>query len=230
MASEPPSEPLPETPPPPITPPPIALPPGMVARIKGILLSPREEWAKIDAEPATTQGIMTGWVLPLAAIGPLAALIGSLAFGYSAYGVHYYPSLTLALVGAVSRWVLAVVGVYVLALVIDALAPSFGGQKDSLRALKVAAYGSTASFLSGIFAIVPALAWLGILGLYSLYLIYLGLPALMRAPQEKAMGYVVVTILVAIVLSAVAAVIVGQVTAMFMPAVPFGTITYTPPS
>jgi uncharacterized protein YqgC (DUF456 family) len=65
--------------------------------------------------------------------------------------------------------------VYVLALIADALAPSFGGQKREMSALKLVAYSSTAAMVGGIFAMIPALGALTLLAaLYSLYLLYLG--------------------------------------------------------
>ena len=39
-------------------------------------------------------------------------------------------------------------------------------------------------------------------GLYSLYLLYLGLMRVMKSPPDKAVGYAVVVVLVAIVVSA----------------------------
>ena len=75
-----------------------------------------------------------------------------------------------------------------LALIIDALAPTFNGTKNQIQALKVAAYCSTASWMAGIFALIPGLRFFGILGLYSLYLLYLGLPVLMKSPQGKGDG------------------------------------------
>jgi hypothetical protein len=76
----------------------------------------------------------------------------------------------------------------------------------------VAAYSSTASWLAGIFGLVPALSWLGILGLYSLYLLYLGLPVLMKAPKEKALMYTVIVTFSAIILFLVT----GLVAATFL--------------
>ncbi|HMC91654.1 MAG TPA: Yip1 family protein, partial [Allosphingosinicella sp.] len=174
--------------------------PGMVGRIKRILLEPKSEWARIDAEPDTVAGIFTRWVLILAAIPAVAGLIGALVFGYGAFGFVYRPSVTEAVGGAVVRYVFTIVGTFVLALIIDALAPQFGGTKNRVQAVKVAAYAATASWLAGIFGIVPSLAILGLLGLYSLYLLYLGLPRLMKAPEEKAMPYTLVTLAAAIVL------------------------------
>jgi hypothetical protein len=193
-------------------------PAGMVARIKRILLEPSAEWGRIDAEPATVGGIMTGWVVPLAAIGPVAGLIGSLVFGYGVPGlVSFRPSIMFAVSTAIVAYVCALISIFVLALIIDALAPSFGGTKDRVQAMKVAAYSATASYVAGIFQIVPPLAILAILGLYSLYLLYLGLPRLMKAPADKAVGYTVVTILCAVVLYLVVGWVAFSTAAMFGP-------------
>ena len=112
---------------------------------------------------------------------------------------------------------LALATTFALALVIDGLAPNFGGQKNQVQALKVAAYSATAGWLAGIFGLIPALAILGLLGLYSLYLLYLGLPILMKVPQDKAMGYSVVVIIVAIVLFLIVGAIGASLTAPSLP-------------
>jgi Yip1 domain len=195
---------------------------SLIERCKNILLKPKEEWERIDAEPATVGGLMTGWVVPLAAIGPVAGLIGGLVFGYGGFGITIRPSVMGAVTTAVIGYVLALVSAFLLAKIIDALAPSFGGQKNPVQAMKVAAYSGTASYLAGIFQIVPALMILGILGLYSLYLLYLGLPRLMKAPQDRAMSYTIVTVLAAIVLF----VIVGAVTAAVTSALAPRALTY----
>lgn len=187
---------------------------GLVERIKNILLTPREEWQKIESEPASVGSIMTGWVVPLAAIGPVAGLIGGQLFGYGAFGIHFRPSLASSLPMAVTSYALALAGIFVLSLIIDALAPTFGGTRDRIQALKVAAYGSTAGLVGGAFGLIPSLAILSMLaGLYSLYLLYLGLPRLMKAPDDKGVAYTAVTIVCAIVLGIVA----GALTRAIMP-------------
>jgi hypothetical protein len=188
----------------------------MIGRIKRILLQPKAEWARIDAEPATVGGIFTHWVLVLAAIPALATMIGGLVFGYGWFGIVYRPSIAEAASGAVVRYVMTVLGTFVLALIIEALAPQFGGTKNRVQAVKVAAYAATASWLAGIFGLVPSLAILGLLGLYSLYLLYLGLPRLMKVADDKAMAYTLVTIVAAFVLALVVGAIVAPLTAMFV--------------
>ncbi len=182
---------------------------ALVDRVKNVLLTPREEWPVIDAEQTTPAELYREYIIPLAAIGPVASSIGALAFGYHAFGMSYRPPIGTVMSSAIVTYLLTLGGVYVLALIIDALAPNFGGTANQVQALKVAAYASTASWVAGIFGLIPALGWLGILGLYSLYLLYLGLPILMKAPAEKAAGYTGVVIIAAVVLFLVIGLVAG---------------------
>jgi hypothetical protein len=201
-------------------------PVSLVDRAKNIILTPKTEWARIDAEPATVGSIFTGYVVILAAIGPIASLIGQQVFGIGAFGVTWKPTIAYSIGSAVLTYILSLVAVYVAALVIDALAPSFGGTKDQVKAMKVAAYASTPGWLAGIFGIIPLLGWLALFGaLYGLYLLYLGLPRLMRVAEDKAVGYTVVVVVVQIVLYFLAAFIVGALVASF-----FGAAMMTAPT
>jgi ABC-type proline/glycine betaine transport system permease subunit len=104
------------------------------------LLSPSAEWERIDAEPATIKGLYVGYVCILAAIPVIASLIGGQVFGHRRLGFSFKPNLVAAIIGAVVTYGLTLLSVFLLALIIDALAPSFDGQKDRLQAFKVAAY------------------------------------------------------------------------------------------
>lgn len=190
---------------------------SLVERVKNIITRPKLEWPVIDAEPATIGGIYRSYVVILAAIGPVAGAIGMLLFGIRFFGIVYRPSPEHVIVQAVVQYLLALGAVYVLALIIEALAPTFGGTKDRVKAFKVAAYGSTASWLAGIFAIIPNLAMLSILGLYSLYLYYLGLPVLMKVPGDKLVGYIASIIVAAIVLFLIVGAIAAAVVGAFAP-------------
>lgn len=184
---------------------------ALVSRVKGILLSPKSEWSVIDGESATVGQLYIGYIAILSAIPPIAAFIGYSVFGISIpfIGTYRVP-MGSALTSAITQYVLGLAGCYALALIIDGLAPTFAGQKNLIQALKVAAYSATASWLAGIFALVPGLRLLGLLGLYSLYLLYLGLPVLMKSPKDKAMGYTVVVVVCAIVIFWVIAAIGGM--------------------
>ncbi|MCW3835895.1 Yip1 family protein [Sphingomonas canadensis] len=172
----------------------------MIERIRNLIANPREEWGRIDAEPMRVRGIVTGWVLPLAAIGPVASTIALIAFGLPSFGEVVRPSAVYLVAGAVLGYALAVAGIYLLSMVIDMLAPGFGGQREPVQAMKVAAYSATASWLSQIFLIVPLLNVLVVVGLYSIFLLWTGLPRLMRANREQAAAYTVVVLVAAVVI------------------------------
>jgi hypothetical protein len=191
---------------------------NLVDRAKKILLTPKTEWDVIAAETTPTQQLIVGYVLPLAAVAAVAAFIGQVVIGVSVpiVGTVRF-GLVAGLVGLVMSLVMAVVMVFVVGLIADALAPSFGAQKNSAQALKVAAYSYTPVFVLGILNIIPMLGVLVLLGaIYAIYLMYLGLPKLMKAPQDKAAGYTAVVVLAAIVLGVVVAFVSTMVMTPFM--------------
>jgi hypothetical protein len=101
---------------------------------------------------------------------------------------------------------------FIVAFIINALAPTFSAEKNSAQALKVAVYSYTPAWVAGVLHIVPTLGVLALLAaLYGLYLLYLGLPVLMKSPQDKAVGYTVVVVICAIVVSVVITAIGGAI-------------------
>lgn len=183
---------------------------NLIQRVQDILLKPKQTWPVIDAEPETTASLYQRYVLILAAIPALASFIGLSVVGYGGFGMSFRVPLLPGLAHMVVGYVLGLVMVFVLALVVDALAPTFGGRKDPISALKVVAYSMTAAWVGGIFALLPSIGVLGLLAsLYSIYLLFTGLPVLMRAPEAKAAAYTAVVILCAIVLMLVLAALSG---------------------
>ncbi|HZZ87435.1 MAG TPA: Yip1 family protein [Caulobacteraceae bacterium] len=176
---------------------------GLVARVQNILMKPAAEWDVIDGEPATVGSLFTGYACILAAIPAVATLIQYTLFLHNPI---------VGVVAAVLGYVVSLVAVFIMALIIDALAPSFGAQKNQVQALKLTVYSYTASWVAGILNIVPVLGILAALaGLYGLYIMYLGLPKLMKSPPDKTVGYFVVSIVVAIVVNVVISMIVAAV-------------------
>lgn len=186
---------------------------AIIARAKNILLQPKAEWPRIEAEPATVGSIYSNYVVYIAAVPVLATLIGSLVFGYGAAGLTFRPSLGAALTTAVLQYALQLGGVYVFALIIDWLAPRFGGESNRVNAFKLAAYSATAAWLAGIFALVPPLAILTILGLYGIYLLYTGAPVLMKIAQDRSFTYTAAVVVAGILLS----LLIGALSVAFLP-------------
>ena len=183
---------------------------NIVERVKKLILQPRQEWQVIDGETHTVQGLYTRYVMILAAIPAVCGFIGLSLIGIGIFGATYRMPIAAGVAHLVVGYLLSLGTVYVFALIIDALAPNFGSQKNFNQALKVAAFAPTAAWIAGVFTIIPALSIIGsLLSLYSLFLLFVGLPILMKTPEDKAVPYVVVVIIVAIVIAVVIATVVG---------------------
>ena len=114
---------------------------NILERVKKICLTPQTEWPVISSETTPTAGLITGYVLPLAAVSAVAGLIGGSLIGQTVpfLGTYRVP-LTTGLGIAVFAVCTAVIAVFVISFIINALAPSFGAEKNSAQALKVAVY------------------------------------------------------------------------------------------
>ena len=132
------------------------------------------------------------------------------AIGISVLGLRVRYPIVSGLVHAIVAYVLALVGVYVAALVIDWLAPKFQSQKSVIQALKLVAYSMTPMWIAGILMLVPVLGMLAIIaGLYGIYIFYLGVTPLMKTPADKVIPYMVVSAVVIIVIQIVIGAVVG---------------------
>jgi hypothetical protein len=171
--------------------------PNLIERAKNILMSPRAEWARIATESTGLGALLTGYVLPLAAIGALAGVIGSMLFLGMLFGAA---GLIPAIVGAVISVAITLLSVFLYGLLINALASSFGSQPNPTRANQLAAYSFTGALIGSWGAIIPFLGWLFALagGIYSIVLFYMGLTPMMQTPEDKRVLFTIVLALIAI--------------------------------
>lgn len=178
---------------------------ALVDRIRRICLTPKSEWNVIAGEQTSLKDLFRNYALPLVLVGPVAGFLGSTIIGqtYPVVGHLRVPFIT-GLVTAILNIVLGLVMVFLLGLIIDALAPSFAAEKNQMRAAQVAVYSFTPAWVAGLLYLLPALAPLALLaGLYGFYLLFLGLPRLMKCPQDRAIPYTVAVALSATLLSLV---------------------------
>lgn len=199
--------------------------PSLIERIQNILLNPRQEWPVIAAEPDSISSLYTRYILIVSALPVLTGFVKMSLIGtglpFTDATVRIGVGIGLATMAV--QYGLALLGVFLVSLVIDALAPHFGGEKNPLQALKTVAYAYTASWVAGLAVLLPWIGWLlSLLGSgYSVYLLYLGLPQTMRAAPERAAGYTAVVVLVAFVLG----VLIGAVGGVISGAAGFGAMS-----
>jgi hypothetical protein len=184
----------------------------MISRVKDILLVPRATWKEIDGEFTKPGELWGRYIIPLALVGAIARTVGMILFGkpVAFTSLVNRVSLTDAIVGGVVSLVVALLSVFVLSKIISVLAPGCGGQKNDVQALKAAAYSSTAAWIGSLFAILPRLnIVINLISLYSIVLLYIGLPIVMKAPKDRAMGYTAVVIIIAIVMFVIGAAVIS---------------------
>lgn len=192
---------------------------AILGRVQRLVLSPATEWDVIAGEDADIQRIYMNYVGPLIIAAAVAAAIGISVFGISAGFVTFRVSAGSALTQAVAQIGLGLVGVYVTSIVINALAPQFGGTADAGQAFRLAAYAPTPYWVASVLTIIPQLEIIALLvGLYSVYLLFVGLPKLMKPTEDRALVYTLavagVMIVIYILIDAVSAAMLPSMTPM----------------
>lgn len=187
----------------------------VIQRARSLLVSPRTEWPVIAAERATVVDLYRDYIMIVAAIPPICQFVKTSILGYAWHGFRVYRlGIGQGLTAALVEYIVSLIAVYVVAVVIEALAPTFAGQPDRVQALKVAGYSYTASWVAGFAQILPGLYALFALAgaIYSLFLLYLGLPGTMKVLPERAGSYAAVTAIIALAAGWIIAQITGAIT------------------
>jgi hypothetical protein len=175
-------------------------------RIYYLFFRPRAEWERIAAESTSVDALLRRYILPLAALAPIATTIGMRTFNRDWDPIHGYlvPAEGIFVAGATTYFatvgsILALAGIFVL------LAPMFGYQRDFIRALKVATFGTIPVLLAGATLLLPVMAIVGVVGLcHSLYLLWLGADRVLHVPDGARAEFVGISLVLLALASAVA--------------------------
>jgi hypothetical protein len=187
----------------------------VIQRARSLLVSPRTEWPVIAAEPTTVADLYRQYIMIVAAIPAISQFVKTSILGYAWHGFRVYRlGIGQGLSAAIVAYGVSLVVVYLLALIIESIAPNFAGQPDRVQALKLAGYSYTASWVAGCAQVLPGLYGLFALAgaIYSVFLLYLGLPSTMKVLPERAAPYAAVTAVIALVLGWIVAVMIGSIT------------------
>ncbi len=185
---------------------------NIVERAKKIILQPKNEWIVIQEENSDVSQIVISYLLPLALIPAVASFIGYGFIGIDLPLVGHVQSVSWGIKQAAVSLITTVGGALLTAFIIDALAPNFGAVKNFNKAVQLVVYAYTPAMVAGILLILPSLSIIAALaGIYGLYLLYLGIVPLMKAPQDKATGYFIVSLIVTILVFAILSSVLGTI-------------------
>jgi hypothetical protein len=189
----------------------------IVNRVQQIILKPKEEWLKIKEEKTTLVELFTSYAIILLAVPAIAQFIGNSLVGRKIpFAGWYRMGIGSGLLYAVLFYVFSLVSVYVIGIVINALAPTFSSKSDATNAMKLAVYSMTPMWVAGVLYIIPFLGWLVIIaGLYGIYILYLGFACpMMDTPKEKVVAYLIVSLVVTAILWFIVVIILGAIFAV----------------
>jgi hypothetical protein len=184
--------------------------PGIIERIKNILMTPKTEWPVIESETTSVAQLYTGYVIPLAGLQACMSFLRMSVIGVGIpFGGTFRAPVLSGLMTAVVTFGFGLLGLFLVGLIINALAPTFAGVRDQRQALKTAAYACTPTWVASVLTVLGALGSLLQLAaaIYGIYLLYLGLPLLMKSAREKATGYTAAVIICTILMGVVIAII-----------------------
>jgi hypothetical protein len=183
---------------------------GLLRRAAAVIARPSQTWEVIAAEPLDWRGLIFRYAAPLAAIRAVCSVAGPLAFHYAIASIRLQPDMGALVLQAAAEYVLTLIGVVLLALWADLLAPAFGGVRG--QGAKLVVYAGTASWVAGFFAIYPAVGlpaeFLG--ALWSLRILYLGLGPVMQAPEDNRLTYFAAILAGGVIMAVVAGMLIAR--------------------
>jgi hypothetical protein len=161
-------------------------------RIVFLIFRPKAEWERIAAEETSVDALLRGYILPLALLAPVATVIGMELFDRNWDPMHGYlvPSGEIFAAGATTFF--GIVGsIFALAAIFTLLVPMFGGARNFLAALKVAAYGALPVLVAGATLVLPAMAIVAMVGLcHTIFLYWLGVQQVLKVPAGAGAEFV----------------------------------------
>jgi len=166
-----------------------------LARSKAILVDPAAAWRGIEKDVGDPAYLLSRYVAVLALIPALSSFVGATLVGVvTPSGAILRANLIDGLFGAVFSYAASCAIVLLLGLIIDFLAPLFGGRRDFEEAFKLAVYSFTPLWLAGIFLLLPGWRFLLLTGIYGIYLFWLGAPRLTKMPEQQAANFTLVIV------------------------------------
>ncbi len=185
----------------------------MFGHLWGLFFDTRQEWALIRSRSYTIGQLYFGFVLLVALIPPVCAVIGTTQIGWQVgAGTVVKLSLRSAIAIAVLYYLAMIVGVAGIGAMVHWMARTYGAEQPLSQCIGLAAFAGTPLFLVGLMQLYPVL-WLNLLvGMAALglniRLLYIGVPVMMDIPPER--GFLFASAILGLGLVALVAFLAGS--------------------
>jgi hypothetical protein len=184
----------------------------LYSRALRLVFNPCAEIQVLANENESIGTVMTRWVAPLVLIMLAAKVLSAWLFGLDieamvnglSSAINMPMTLAEAILFALPLVVQSIVMVFATALLIDTLAPVFGGTRNFVQAVRTAAYIATPAWLVGFFAPAwqmgvfrvqpPPNVALFVGAIWGTWLLLRALPPMMNVSSRKSWGYAAVLV------------------------------------
>jgi uncharacterized Zn finger protein (UPF0148 family) len=187
---------------------------GLVSRAINMMTKPKNEWVNVLNETPVMQKLLTYAIILLL----IPSICNFIAYGFIGVKMmgYTFKSPSMGLQQALSSFIGGFISIYLTAYVVNILATSFDSVKDFGRSLQLVVYSMTPFWVAGILYLIPGFQpVIFLIGIYAIALMYKGMPIVMRTPQHKAAGYLIVSIIVLIVIQVIVVLILGVILGVF---------------
>lgn len=180
----------------------------------GLLMQPSQQWRRVGELPPATMKTMVLYPF-IGAILPAAAwYYGTTAIGWTVgEGAPIRLTKDSALVLILLFYCAMVGSVAVIGYFIHWMSQTYGADSSIAKGIVIAGFTATPMFVAGAVGFYPVL-WLdmliGVVAVcWSVYLLYLGIPIVMKIPEER--GFLFSSAVIAICLVILVCILVGSV-------------------
>lgn len=161
--------------------------------IWGLYAHPKDEWQTIEKRHESLMYSVMH-IIVMALIPAICGYYAAAHIGWTiGVGDPIRISQSSAQFMAVAMYFALVIGVFVLAYLIQWMAKTFDSKPSFIQCIELAAYTATPMLMVGVAALFPVLWFVTLAGLaavsYSVYLLYSGVPIMMNIPEEKGFIY-----------------------------------------
>ncbi|MAT50008.1 MAG: hypothetical protein CMK32_02345 [Porticoccaceae bacterium] len=176
----------------------------MFGHVFGMLLDPQAEWAKISALPDKEIKKLLPYPIVMALIPAIAFYIGTTEYGWRILGEDVTRLTPGSAIPLAVLFYLALLGAVVfIGYMVDWMSTTFNARSFLAKGIVLTAYATTPVFVAGLFAVYPVW-WFDILLAtaacsYAIRLVYLGVPPVMKVPEERGFLYASAVFMMALV-------------------------------
>lgn len=165
------------------------------------MIRPAETWQRLSQKKPDARKLFFGLAMVLALVPAISVVLG-----FSLVGLKLGPletvkiPLTSAILAGIAVYIVNLAGVYAAAVLMRFIGNSFHTDAPFSSYMSLAILSAVPYWLAGAFNLIPALRVLSMIGIYGIYILFLGIPEMIKVPEERNLPFNVAVVVAIIIL------------------------------